>query len=70
MARNAGLLTSGEIDSVLVVGPIEPATKRGWSGVFAVHSSATRRASLRRFEVELVGERLEPVVGLRHRRAR
>ena len=45
MARNAGLLTSGEIDSVRLVGPIEPATKRGRSGVFAVHSSAAARAS-------------------------
>ena len=44
-ARNAGLLTSGEIDSVRFVGPIEPATKRGLSGVFAVHSSAAARAS-------------------------
>ena len=43
--RNAGLLTSGEIDSVRLVGPIEPATKRGWAGVLAVHSSAAARAS-------------------------
>ena len=45
IARKAGLFTSGEIDRVLVVGPIEPATKRGRSGVLRVHSSATRRAS-------------------------
>ena len=43
-ARNAGLLTSGEIDSVRFVGPIDPATKRGLSGSFAVHSSAAARA--------------------------
>ena len=40
---NAGLLTSGEIESVRLVGPIAPATKRGRSGVFAVHSSAALR---------------------------
>ena len=37
---------SGEIDSVRFAGPIEPATKRGWSGVRAVNSSAAARASL------------------------
>ena len=58
-------MTSGEIDSVRFVGPIEPATKRGWSGVFAVHSSAASRASRRAGDVQLVDERLEPVVGLR-----
>ena len=45
MARNAGSFTSGEIDSVRFVGPIEPATKRGRSGVFVVHSSHAARAS-------------------------
>jgi hypothetical protein len=45
IARNAGLLTSGEIDSVRLVGPIEPATKRGRSGVFFVHSSHAACAS-------------------------
>ncbi len=39
IARKAGLFTSGEIDSVVLVGPIEPATKRGRAGVFAVHSA-------------------------------
>ncbi len=34
----------GEIDAVLAVGPIEPATKRGRSGVRAVNSSAALRA--------------------------
>jgi len=43
--RNDGLFTSGEIDSVLFIGPIAPATKRGLPGVFAVHSSAAARAS-------------------------
>ena len=42
--RSAGLFTSGEIDSTLLVGPIAPATKRGLSGVFAVHAAATRFA--------------------------
>ncbi len=40
VARNAGLFTSGEMESVRLVGPMEPATKRGRSGVFAVHSTA------------------------------
>jgi hypothetical protein len=44
MLRNDGLFTSGEIDKIFVVGPIEPATKRGLSGVFFVHSSAACRA--------------------------
>ena len=65
MARNAGLLTSGEIDSVRLVGPIEPATKRGRSGVFFVHSSATALAIRAPFDVQLVGDVLEQVVGLR-----
>jgi hypothetical protein len=45
MLRKAGLLTSGEIDRMRLVGPIEPATNRGRSGVRAVHSSAAARAS-------------------------
>ena len=45
MPRKAGLLTSGEIDSVRFIGPIEPATKRGLSGVLRVHSSTAARAS-------------------------
>ena len=44
IARSAGLLTSGEIDSTLLVGPMAPATNRGLSGVFAVHAAATRLA--------------------------
>ena len=42
--RAPGSLTSGEIDAVLDVGPSEPATNRGRSGVEA--SSAASRASL------------------------
>jgi hypothetical protein len=45
MLRAAGLFTSGEIDNSLLVGPIEPATNRGRSGVRAVNSSAAARAS-------------------------
>ena len=36
----AGLFTSGLIEQVLFVGPTEPATKRGLSGVREVNSSA------------------------------
>ena len=57
--RNAGLLTSGEIDRMRLVGPIEPATKRGRSGVRAVHSSRGRAREPRAFDVQLVDERLE-----------
>jgi hypothetical protein len=42
--RAPGSLTSGEIDAVRLVGPIAPATKRGLSGVRAVHASAHSRA--------------------------
>ena len=45
IARNAGSFTSGEIDSVRFVGPTAPATNRGRSGVFAVHSAAACFAS-------------------------
>ena len=44
IARAAGSSTSGEIDSMRLVGPMAPATKRGFSGVRAVHSSAAARA--------------------------
>ena len=37
-------LTSGEIEAVLFVGPSDPATKRGLSGVCAVAASAAARA--------------------------
>ena len=60
-----GLLTSGEIDSVRLVGPIEPATNRGRSGVFAVHSSAAARASRAPSTVDVVDGVLERVVPLR-----
>ena len=36
---------SGRRESETLSGPTEPATKRGFSGVFAVHASAARRAS-------------------------
>jgi hypothetical protein len=42
--RNAGLLTSGEMERARLVGPIEPATNLGRSGVCAVHASAAARA--------------------------
>ena len=35
---------SGEIDSVRLVGPSDPATNRGLSGVLAVNSSQACRA--------------------------
>ncbi|CDA21322.1 unknown [Bacteroides sp. CAG:144] len=35
-ARKAGLLTSGDMEQVLLVGPTEPATNRGLSGIFLV----------------------------------
>ena len=43
-ARRAGSSTSGDIEAVLPVGPTEPATKRGLSGVKAVIRSASARA--------------------------
>ena len=43
--RAPGSLTSGEMEAVRVVGPSAPATYRFFSGVVAVISSATRRAS-------------------------
>ena len=64
-ARNAGLLTSGESDSVRLVGPIAPATNRGRSGVRAVQAPRRLAREPRRRHVQLVDERLEAVVGLR-----
>jgi hypothetical protein len=46
MLRKAGLLTSGEIERVRFIGPMEPPTNRGLSGVLAVHSSTASRAIL------------------------
>ena len=43
-ARYAGSSTFGESESVTLSGPTEPATKRGRSGVRAVHASAAARA--------------------------
>ena len=69
VARNAGLLTSGEIDSVRLVGPIAPATKRGRSGVRVGPLVGGRAGQACAFDVQLVGERLEAEVGLRDRGA-
>ena len=44
-ARNPGSFTSGERERVLFVGPIDPATNLGFSGVFKVNSSAAFFAS-------------------------
>ena len=44
IARNAGFSTSGDIDKLFAVGPIEPATKRGRSAVIALILSASARA--------------------------
>ena len=41
-----GCVVSEDIEHVLLVGPIEPATKRGLSGVFEVYSSAISLAIL------------------------
>ncbi len=40
-ALKPGLFTSGEMDAVLLVGPIEPATNLGLEGSLRVISSAT-----------------------------
>ncbi len=45
MLRKAGSFTSGEIDRMRLVGPIEPATNRGRCGSRAVNSSHAARAS-------------------------
>ncbi len=51
----------------LVVGPMEPATKRGRAPV--ENSAAAWRASLRRAEVQVVRLRFEPVFGQHQRGA-
>ena len=43
-ALNPGSFTSGEIDAVLLVGPIEPATNLGLLGSLIVNSFATSQA--------------------------
>src|ERR1700745_3256434 len=63
MARKPGLLTSGEIDAVRLVGPSAPVTKRRLPSSFSACAAASR-ASL----VELVGDLLHAIVGLRDRR--
>ena len=60
--RAPGSLTSGEIEAVLLVGPSEPATYRGHSGVDALVGG--RAGQGRRGPVELVAVVLEAVVGL------
>src|SRR5690606_34833545 len=45
-ALNIGSSTLGLIEAVLLVGPIEPATNLGLSGVLALYSSAASRAIL------------------------
>ena len=45
-ARNAGSLTSGEMEAVRFVGPSAPATKHCRPGAAAITSSAAERASL------------------------
>ena len=37
MALNPGSLTSGDMDAVLFVGPIEPATNLGFCGFISVN---------------------------------
>ena len=44
MALKPGSFTFGEIESVRLVGPIAPATKRGWLGVSKLYSSTASRA--------------------------
>ena len=69
VGRNAGLLTSGEIDSVRFVGPIEPATNRGRSGVLCRPRVSGRARQARALEVDVVNHVLEVVVPLRDRGA-
>ena len=69
MARNAGLLTSGEIDSVRFVGPIDAGDEARPVGRLRRPRVGRRPREPRALDVELVGERLERVVGLRDRRA-
>jgi len=46
MARLAGLFMSGESKRVLLVGPIDPATNRGFVGVeYCLATSIARRAA-------------------------
>ena len=64
MARKPGLLTSGEIEAVRLVGPSAPATKRRRPSSFS--ASCGRLARQRGAGVvELVGDALHAVIGLR-----
>ena len=68
--RAPGSLTSGEIDAVRLVGPSEPATKRGLSGVRAVQRSALSRAIVAAARLISRDAAFEAVVGLRDPRRR
>ena len=59
-----GVVDRGESESVTFSGPTEPATKRGLSGVLAVHSSAALPGEAGALEAHLGRGLLEPVVGL------
>ena len=63
-ARYAASSTRGESESVTLSGPTEPATKRGFSGVRVVHSSAARRARRAPSRLISAAQLLERVVGL------
>jgi hypothetical protein len=65
--RFDGSFTSGEIERVRFIGPMEPATKRGRFGVRFVQSSAAAARDAGGGDVELVGQVLGAVVGLRDR---
>ena len=69
MARNAGLLTSGEIDSVRFVGPDRAGDEPRPVGRARRPLVGGRAREPRALDVQLVDERLEAVVGLRDRRA-
>ena len=62
-ARKPGLLTSGEIDAVRLVGPSAPATKRRRPSSFSASVGRLAREPRAR-DVELVGDVLHAVVGL------
>ena len=63
-----GSLTSGDIDAVRLVGPSDPATKRGLSGVAARPPIGRFARDRRRRAIDLLRARLETVVGLRDAR--
>ena len=65
MLRKPGSLTSGEIDAVRLVGPSPPATKRGRVRVGVGDGVGCLARQPGRLVVQLVGEVLHAVVGLR-----